>query len=130
VIVTDASVLVVALIDEGDHGEAARDALGAEPLAAPELVDVEVASALRRLASAGSLAPERAARGLADLADLPITRTAHRPLLARCWALRENLTIYDAVYVALAEELGALLLTADQRLARTPGPTCRITLLR
>jgi predicted nucleic acid-binding protein len=53
-------------------------------------------------------------------------RVAHRPLIARCWELRDNLTIYDAVYVALAELMGAALLTADERLARAPGPCCSI----
>ena len=65
---------------------------------------------------------------LDDLLDLPVKRASHRPLLARCWALRENLSVHDAAYVALAEALGALLLTADARLAKAPGLKCTVEL--
>ena len=71
----------------------------------------------------------RAALALADLGTLPLRRTPHRPLLARCWELRGNLTIYDAAYVAVAEALGVALLTGDARLARATGPTCNIEVL-
>ena len=64
----------------------------------------------------------RAALALADLAALPLRRAAHRPLLARCWELRDNLTVYDASYVALAEALDVTLLTGDGRLSRAAGP--------
>ncbi len=72
----------------------------------------------------------RAALAMADLIALPLRRTPHRPLLARCWELRSNLTIYDASYVALAEGLDVTLLTGDQRLARATGPQCPIDVLR
>ena len=72
----------------------------------------------------------RAALALADLAALPLRRTPHRPLLARCWELRDDLTIYDASYVALAEALDVTLLTGDRRLARATGPRCLIEVLR
>ena len=72
----------------------------------------------------------RAVLALADLGTLPLRRAPHRPLLARCWELRDNLTIYDAAYIAVAEALGVLLLTADARLAKAPGPTCTIEVLR
>jgi predicted nucleic acid-binding protein len=62
--------------------------------------------------------------------ELPLRRAPHRPLLARCWELRENLTVYDAAYVALAELLDLALLTADARLANAPGLRCKIDLLR
>ncbi len=66
---------------------------------------------------------------LTDLADLPMARVSHRPLLRRCWELRDNLTVYDAAYVALAESLDATLVTADARLARAPGVRCAVELL-
>jgi predicted nucleic acid-binding protein len=71
----------------------------------------------------------RAALALADLRALPLRRTPHRPLLPRCWELRDNLTTYDAAYVALAEVLEVLLLTGDGRLAKATGPTCNIEVL-
>ena len=128
-LVVDASVLVVALADDGADGDRARQRLKGEELAAPELVDLEVASVLRKQLTVGSLDARRAQLSLADLADLAIHRAPHLPLLARCWELRENLTIYDAAYVALAEVLEASLLTADTRMARAPGPRCGIEVL-
>jgi predicted nucleic acid-binding protein len=129
VIVVDASILVTALADDGPDGDQARARLRAERLYAPELVDLEVASVLRRQAAASVIDDRRAAMALADLAALPMQRAPHRSLLARCWELRENLTIYDAAYVALAEAMGADLLTGDRRLARAPGPRCHIEVL-
>ena len=85
---------------------------------------------LRRQVQGGDVDIRRAALALADLAALPLRRAPHRPLLARCWEFRDNLTIYDASYVALAEALDATLLTGDGRLARAPGPRCRIEMLR
>ena len=80
---------------------------------APELIDLEVASVYRRQLAAGHLTTDRAEAALADLAELPVRRAAHRGLLGRCWELRSNLTPYDSAYVALAEALGAVLVTAD-----------------
>src|SRR5947208_2952668 len=97
-----------------------RDALAGEDLAAPEIIDLEVVSVWRR-----TLTDERrAALALSDLEDLPLARAPHLPLLPRCWALRHNLTPYDAAYVALAEALDSELVTADRRLARAPGVAC------
>ena len=129
-IVVDASVLATSLGDDGPDGDQARARLRGERLTAPELVDLEVVSVLRRQVRAGALDIRRAALALADLGVLPLRRTPHRPLLARCWELRDNLTIYDAAYVALAEALGVLLLTGDARLARATGPACTIEVLR
>ena len=128
-LVVDASVLVVALADDGADGDRARQRLRGEELAAPELVDLEVTSVLRKELAMGSLDARRAQLSLADLAELAIARASHLPLLARCWELRENMTIYDAAYVALAEVLEVSLLTADTRMARAPGPTCNIEVL-
>lgn len=130
VIVVDASVLAVALADDGPDGDHARGRLRGERLTAPGLVDLEVASMWRRQVREGAMDTRRAALAMADLIALPLRRTPHRPLLARCWELRSNLTIYDASYVALAEGLDVTLLTGDQRLARATGPQCPIDVLR
>jgi predicted nucleic acid-binding protein len=128
-IVVDASVLVTALGDDGPDGERHRERLRGERLIAPHLLDVEVVSAWRRLAAAGHLDERRAAFARADLRSLPLQRVPHAPLLERCWELRANLTSYDASYVALAELIDAPLVTADAKLAATPGPTCTIEVL-
>jgi predicted nucleic acid-binding protein len=130
VLVVDASVLAVALADDGPDGDAARTRLRGETLAAPELVDLEVASVLRRQNRGGMLDNRRAELAIIDLGALPMHRASHLALLRRCWELRENVTTYDAAYVALAEALGATLLTGDRRLAHAAGHTCTIELLR
>jgi predicted nucleic acid-binding protein len=129
VLVVDASVLVVALADDGADGDRARSRLRGEKLILPELADLEVISVLRRQLRAGAIDTRRAGLALQDLAALPASRAPHRPLLARCWELRDNLTVYDAAYVALAEAMQATLLTGDQRLARATGPRCPIEIL-
>jgi len=128
-IVVDASVLVTTLADDGADGDRARARLRGERLTAPEGIDLEVVSAWRRLVTAGHLDVPRAQLALQDLGELRLRRVSHRPLLARCWELRENLTIYDAAYVALAEMLDVAFLTADTSLALAPGPRCQIELL-
>ena len=129
-IVADASVLAVALADDGPDGDQARARLRGERLTLPELADLEVASVLRRQLKAGALDARRARLALDDLAALPARRVPHRPLLPRCWELRDNLTIYDAAYVALAEAMNITLLTGDQKLARAPGPQCPIEIVQ
>lgn len=124
-IVVDASVLATALGDDGDDGDRMRNALAGEDLAAPEIIDLEVASVWRRTLSD----ERRAAQALTDLEELPLARAPHVPLLSRCWELRHNLTPYDAAYVALAEALNVVLLTGDQRLARAPGLGCGVRVL-
>jgi predicted nucleic acid-binding protein len=126
VIVVDASVLVVALADDGTDGDAARARLRGERLVAPELIDLEVGSVLRRHAVAGQIDDRRAKIALQDLVAMPLQRARHVELLGRCWELRTNLTFYDAAYVALAEALRTTLLTSDRKLARAPGPSCHI----
>jgi predicted nucleic acid-binding protein len=126
VLVVDASVLVVALADDGPDGHQARRRLRGERLVAPELIDLEVGSVLRRQNRSGMIDDRRAAQALGDLAATPLQRTAHIALLGRCWELRHNLTCYDAAYVALAEALQVTLLTGDRRLGRATGPLCRI----
>jgi predicted nucleic acid-binding protein len=129
VIVVDASVISPALIDEEAAGERARRRLAGERLAAPALIDLEVASTWRRISRSGRLSQRRADRALAHLAALPLARASHGPLMSRIWDLRDNLTPYDAAYVALAESLETILLTGDGRLARAPGIQCDIELL-
>ena len=130
VIVVDASVLAVALGDDGPDGDLARDRLWGEDLAAPELIDLEVTSVLRGRARAGALNDRRAALALDDLRDLPLRRAPHLPLLPRCWELRDTLTTYDAAYVALAEALGATFVTGDRRIGIAPGLRCPVDLFK
>lgn len=122
-------MLVTALGDDGPDGRRARDRLEGERLAAPAIVDLEVVAAWRRLCAAGQLHSDRAEAAIADLGVLPLDRVPHRSLLARCWELRETVTVYDASYVALAEHLQAVLVTADQRLAAAPGARCSFELM-
>ena len=128
-LVVDASVLATALADDATDGDRARARLRGETLAAPDLVDLEVTSVLRGRLAGGHLDPRRAELALADLLVLPLERVAAVRLVPRCWALRDNLTVYDAAYVALAEAFDAPLLTADARLARAPGPRCTVEVL-
>jgi predicted nucleic acid-binding protein len=129
VIVVDASVIVTALADDGPDGDGARARLRGERLAAPHLLDVEVASAWRRMTATGGLDGRRARLALEDLRVARITRVPHGPLVDRCWQLRTTLTMNDAMYVALAELTESVLLTADGKLAHAAGPTCTIELM-
>ena len=92
-----------------------------DDLRAPHLIDGEILQALRGLARGGKLSADRADDVRTDVADLAITRYGHEPLADRVWALRDNLTAYDAVFVALAEALEVPLVTCDARLAAAPG---------
>jgi len=95
----------------------------------PHLLDIEVAQVLRRYVREAQLTERDAADALQDLRDLDLTRHAHEPLLGRVWALRQNFSAYDAVYVALAEMLDASLVTCDRRLAHAPGMKKRAILI-
>ena len=128
-IVVDAGVLATALADDNPDGDAARLGLRGHALAAPELIDLEVASVWRRMVMAGQLETRRADLAVADLLALPLQRVPHRQLLTRCWELRTNLTPYDAAYVALAELLDVVLVTGDKRLSRSPGLRCRVQVI-
>ena len=123
--VVDAGV-VVALVAGGLD----PDRLGAEDLAAPHLLDTEVTHALRGLVLRGALTDEQAALAMTGFAELEIARYPADWLRPRMWALRHNLSAYDATYVALAEMTAATsLLTTDARLANAPGVACTIHLL-
>jgi predicted nucleic acid-binding protein len=130
VLVVDASVLVVALADDGPDGDRTRERLRGERLAAPELIDLEICSVLRRQNLAGQIDTRRAEMALHDLAAIPLQRARHVDLLSRCWELRDNMTCYDAAYVALAEALQSTLLTGDRRLARSSGHSCPIETIK
>jgi predicted nucleic acid-binding protein len=95
----------------------------------PHLLDIEVAQVIRRYAPNGEIDSERGRAALADLADFSISRYPHDFLLPRVWDLRNSLTAYDAVYVALAEALDAPLLTRDKRLATARGHHALIELV-
>jgi len=126
-IVLDASAAVEVLLQTAAGAPMTERLLDpAESLHAPHLLDVEVAQILRRLVRRGELAPDRARQALDDLAGLPLERYSHEILMPRVWTLRENLTAYDAAYVALAEVLEATLLTRDARIPRAPGHAARV----
>ena len=129
-IVLDASA-VLELVLSTPAGRIIADRLAdpAESLHVPHLIDVEVAQALRRYVRGGQLEAGAAATALDELRSLDLERHAHEALLDRVWALRNNMTAYDAVYVALAEALDTTLLTCDARLARAPGMSRRIELV-
>jgi len=126
-IVVDASVLVGAVL--GTQA-AVVDRLSREPaLHAPELLPLEVASALRRFVLAGQVGERVARTALGMVAELPLTLYPHVVLLSRIWELRANLTVYDAAYVALAEALEVPLITSDARLSQAPGIRCSVELV-
>lgn len=130
-IVLDASALVELILDT-PTGQlvAGRIADPAVSLHAPHLADIEVVQALRRYVREGDIDTEAAAIALDDFRALDLQRHAHEPLLERVWELRQNLTAYDAVYVALAEVLDGVLLTCDGPLSRAPGLAGRVALIR
>lgn len=99
-----------------------------ESLHAPHLLDLEVAQVLRRLVRERSIPAQRADQAIDDLLDLRITRYPHFIFLPRIWQLRQNFSGYDAAYMALAEKLGALLITRDSRLASAPGHAATVEL--
>lgn len=109
---------------------ASRTALASETeLVAPAILLAEAASALRSMALRGDVSAARARAALREAATLRLTRFPFEPFVDRVWELRENVTVYDAWYLALAETLGVALLTADRRLAGAPGARCEIRLV-
>jgi predicted nucleic acid-binding protein len=130
VIVVDASALVEALLRTPTADAIEMRLFGVrETLHAPHLLDIEVAQVIRRYAATGEIDQERGHAALVDLGDFPLRRYPHGFLLPRVWELRNNLTAYDAVYVALAEILDAPLLTRDRRLAAASGHHARVELV-
>jgi predicted nucleic acid-binding protein len=127
VIVIDASAMLEFLLQTplGTRVEARLFRHG-EEFHSPHLVDVEVTQGLRRLVRSGEVTAVRAAEAIADLADIDLHRHPHLDLLTRVWQLRENVTAYDAMYVALAEALDATVITCNAPLAKVPGHRARI----
>ena len=118
-IVLDASAVVELLTNGPLAGVLRLDLAGREDsILVPQLLDVEVLSAIRNLVAGGRIDSHRSKRLAADLAMLPAERCSHLPLIERIWELRQNFTIYDAVYIALAETTGSVLYTCDEKLAR------------
>jgi predicted nucleic acid-binding protein len=121
VLVVDTSAVMNALA-AADPSAALVERLASDPdLHAPHLIDVEFLHALRRLCISGNLSEDRASDVRTDFRDLALIRYPHEELADRIWELRHNLTAYDAAFVALAEALGAPLVTCDGKLAATPG---------
>jgi predicted nucleic acid-binding protein len=128
-IVVDASVVLEALIGFGCNSRLRSKLASSGDLLAPSFLDVEVANVLRREVRLGKLPLDRAVEAIEDLIDLALTTYDVDHLLFRIWDLRENLTAYDAAYVALAEDLRVPLLTRDQKLASTKGHAAQIILV-
>lgn len=124
--VVDSSAVVAALLDSGIDGDWSRGLLGADDLAAPDHLMVEVSNVLRRVTVSGLVSPDVAVLAHADLVDLPVTLFPFRPLAQRVWALHPSMTAYDAAFVALAEFLDSPLVTLDRRLSRAAGARCRV----
>ena len=121
-IVLDASTVVELLLNTAAGARVASRIEDPQlSLHAPHLLDLEVAQAMRRYASAGILETDRAAQALTRLRELDLERWSHEPFLPRIWELRDNLTAYDGAYVALAEALDAPLVTLDRRIVAAPG---------
>ncbi len=122
----DASVLVALLLDGGSDGEWATAKLHAADLLAPDLLRFEVSNVIRRQELSGAIGGDQAAQAHADLLDLAIESWPYELLATRAWELRENLSIYDGSYVALAELTDTPLATLDRRLAQAPTIRCPV----
>lgn len=127
-LVVDTSALLNALVAK-DRPPGLTERLSADgDLHAPHLIDVEIVSALRRLNGSNELTDDRAADALSDFAETSISRYPHTELRSRAWEMRHNLTAYDAMFVALAEQLGVPLVTCCRRLAHASGHDAMIEL--
>lgn len=120
-LVVDTSAVLAALAERTPDRQLVQRLADDGDLHAPHLIDIEILQALRGLVRGGKLSADRAEDARTDVAALAITRYGHEPLADRVWALRENLTAYDAVFVALSEALEVPLITCDARLAAAPG---------
>ena len=119
-VVVDASALVELLLQR-ERAPAVLQVVGDTQMVAPDVINPEVLWALRRRERRRTLRADRARQAVEDLLDAPLRHFPTLELLPTVWALRANVTSYDACYVALARELGCALVTADQRLSRAPG---------
>ncbi len=128
-IVVDASAIIALLFNLPAAVAVAVQFQASSSAHAPHLLYAEAAQVVRRFAAAGEITHARGRGALENLVNLPLFRHAHDPLLPRVWALRDNFTVYDALYVALAESLDAPLLTCDRRIAAAPGHQAEILLV-
>ena len=129
-IVVDASALLEFLLQTSLGARVEARLFGEEDeLHAPHLLDVEIAQGLRRLVRTGEVSSGRAEEAIADLTDLDLHRHAHLDLLDRAWKLRDNISAYDVMYVALAEAIEAPIVTCDSPLAKAPGHRARIEVI-
>lgn len=124
--VLDASAVVALLLDSGRAGRWVAEQVDGRALVAPELVLYETANVVRRQALAGQVSQVEAGLAHQDLQELALDLWPYRACAARVWELRQTLTVYDAAYVAVAEQVDGDLLTLDARLARASGPRCRV----
>jgi predicted nucleic acid-binding protein len=124
--VCDASAIAALLLDSGPDGQWVTQTVESSEIAAPALVTFETANVIRRHELAGQITPDQSAQAHADLLDLAIELWPYELLATRAWELRQNLSTYDASYVALAETTGLTLVTLDKRLAKAPGMRCPI----
>jgi len=124
--VCDASAIAALLLDSGPDGQWVTQTVESSEIAAPALVTFETANVIRRHELAGQITPDQSAQAHADLLDLAIALWPYELLATRAWELRQNLSTYDASYVALAETIDLTLVTLDKRLAKAPGMRCLI----
>ena len=124
-IVVDASTVVSALVDAGSEGQWAEQLLQSNEIVAPSLLLVECTNVMRRLTSSGKIVDLDASMAYRDLMLLPISLFPFEPFADRVWTLRNNLSSYDAWYVAIAESLKVPLATLNTKLTNAPGPTCK-----
>lgn len=127
-IVADNSALVAVLAAEAPPAGLAMRLAQEDELHVPHLIDLEFLNVMRRLLLGGKLTEKKAAAARAELGLLPLVRYSHEPFRGRIWALRSNLTAYDAAYIALAEALDASLISCDDKLARSTGHHARVEL--
>lgn len=128
-LVVDSGTLVNILLANGEQPVAAVGPLAGHDLTAPHLIDVEVLSTTRKLILRHDIPKHDADALLRDFKRTTIERFPHAPLFDAAWELRENITPYDAMYVALARMLGVTLVTLDRRLARAASRHCEVALL-
>lgn len=128
-IVLDASVVLDLLLGIPPHDATVADLLGSSGAFAPHLLDLEIAQVMRRRVRGGTLRARDANAALTAYSQLPITRFPHLPFLSQAFALRDNVTMYDAIYLVLAEAINATLITRDGALAAVPGSRARVRVL-
>ena len=125
-VVADSSALVASVVNSGSDTRWVDAAFAGEYLACPELALAEATNILRRMEISGRISRADAASAYDNLLEIEIELHPFAPYAERIWELRNNLTIYDAWYVALAESLDCSLVTLDRRLSRATGPNCPI----